>query len=161
MTQFGRFRILGELGEGATGYVLLAEDPQRNRKVALKIPRAEVLLSVSSRRRFLNEGATAAALHHPNLVPVLKSGEVDSVCYVVSEYLPGPTLAAWLAERKHPVPPASAARIIAALAGAVDYMHRQGIIHRDIKPSNVLLKSLVIGHSSLVISHQSLVIGRQ
>src|SRR4051794_29821783 len=64
----GRFRILRELGRGGFGVVFLAEDPELGRKLALKVPRVEVLARGEAWRRFLREARAASRLDHPNLV---------------------------------------------------------------------------------------------
>jgi WD40 repeat protein len=141
-TCLGRFRILRELGRGGGGIVYLASDPLLRRQVALKVPRPEVLASPEARRRFLHEARTAAALHHPHLVPVHEAGEVGPFCYIVSAYCPGPSLAAWLQQGTAPVSPRTAAKLVADLADAVHYVHDRGVLHRDIKAGNVLLDPL-------------------
>jgi tRNA A-37 threonylcarbamoyl transferase component Bud32 len=135
----GRFEMLRVLGSGGFGVVFLALDPVLARQVALKVPRLEALLSPELRQRFLREARAAAQLDHPGLVPVHEAGEADGVCYIVSAYCPGPTLADWLRQQAEPVPPDTAARLVLRLAEAVQYVHDQGIWHRDIKPRNVLL----------------------
>ncbi|MGD9724010.1 MAG: WD40 repeat domain-containing serine/threonine-protein kinase [Pirellulales bacterium] len=135
----GRFRILRELGHGGLGVVYLAYDPQLHRQVALKVPRLEALLSADMRRRFLREAEAAARLNHPHLVAVYDSGEDGAVCFIASEFCPGPTLAQRLKQRGEPVPVRSAARLVEQLAEAVGHAHSRGVLHRDIKPSNVLL----------------------
>jgi eukaryotic-like serine/threonine-protein kinase len=136
---FGRFRIIRELGRGGFGVVFLAIDPDLGRPVALKIPRAEVLLDPESRRRFIREARAAASLDHPNLVPLYEAGEVGPVCYLASACCEGPTLAAWLRDRKVPVPPRLAAQLLAPLADGMHHAHERGVLHRDLKPSNILL----------------------
>jgi WD40 repeat protein len=139
-TTIGRFRIRRELGRGGYGIVFQAYDPQLGRDVALKIPRAEVVLSPELRERFLREARAAAGLDHPNLVPVFDAGQVGPVCYIASAYCPGTTLDAWLKARADPVPWQEAATLVATLAEAVHHAHAQGVVHRDLKPSNVLLQ---------------------
>jgi eukaryotic-like serine/threonine-protein kinase len=137
--QFGRFRIIRELGRGGFGIVFLAIDPVLNRPVALKIPRAEVLLNAAMRARFVREARAEGALDHPNIVPLYDTGVVGSICYMVSAYCQGPTLSTWLKEQTGPVPCPIAAQIVMSLADAVGHAHQRGVIHRDLKPSNVIM----------------------
>jgi WD40 repeat protein/serine/threonine protein kinase len=141
----GRFRLLRVLGRGGFGIVYLAEDPLLGRLVALKVPRPETLLTPELRQRFLREARAAARLSHPHIVPVFDTGEVGPVCYIVSGYSPGGTLAQWLKTQTMPVPVRGAARLIASLADAVQHAHEQGILHRDLKPSNILLEPAANG----------------
>jgi WD40 repeat protein len=138
--QLGRFELRRQLGHGGFGIVFLAYDPLLRRKVALKVPRLETFLTPELRDRFLREGRAAAGLDHPNLVSVYDAGEVQGVCYIVSAYCPGPTLATWLKQQRGPIPPKLAARLVAGLADAVQYIHDRHIWHRDIKPGNILLE---------------------
>src|SRR4051812_9482450 len=68
--RFGRFLLLRELGRGGFGIVFLAADSALGRKVALKLPRPEVLVTPEVRRRFLREAEAAARLDHPHIVPL-------------------------------------------------------------------------------------------
>jgi WD40 repeat protein len=138
-SELGRFRIVRELGRGGFGVVYLAHDPQLGRDVALKVPRGNVLSDPDSRARFLREARAAAALDHPNLVPVHEAGEAGPVCYLVSAYCPGASLAAWLKARPGLTPERAAAALVATLADAVQHAHERGVVHRDLKPANVLL----------------------
>jgi serine/threonine protein kinase len=142
---FGRFLVRRELGRGAFGVVSLAYDPRLRRAVALKVPRAEVVVTPELRKRFRHEAMAAAGLDHPNIVPLYEAGEEGSVCYIASAYCRGTTLAVWLRERSAPVPPRTAAALVATLAQAVAHAHGRGILHRDLKPSNVLLEELAPG----------------
>jgi tetratricopeptide (TPR) repeat protein/tRNA A-37 threonylcarbamoyl transferase component Bud32 len=141
LARLGRFDLRRELGRGAFGVVFLARDPRLGRDVALKVPRAEVLVTPELRARFRHEARAAAALDHPNIVPVYDAGEEDAVCYIAHAYCPGITLAAWLKQRTEPVPAALAARLAAQLAEAVQHAHDRGVLHRDLKPSNVMLEA--------------------
>jgi tRNA A-37 threonylcarbamoyl transferase component Bud32 len=138
--RFGRFLIHRELGRGAFGLVFLAEDPHLQRLIALKLPRMDALSNTDLRTRFLREARAAARLDHPNIVPIHEAGEVGPVCYMVSAYCPGESLAAWLGRQREPVSPQAAAALTAVLADAVQHAHDHGILHRDLKPSNILLE---------------------
>lgn len=133
----GRYQILKELGRGGFGVVFLADDPSLERHVALKVPRPEALLSASLQRRFRREALAAARLTHPNIVALYEVGKAGPIQYLASAYCEGPTLAEW--RRDHVVADRDAARVLYALADAVEYAHRNSVLHRDLKPGNVLL----------------------
>lgn len=137
--RIGQFEIRRELGRGGFGIVFLARDTQLGRDVALKVPRADVLVTPELRARFQQEARAAAGLDHPNLVPIYEAGEVGPVCYIASAYCPGVTLAHWLQQQSQPAPLRDAAQLAQILAEAVQHAHARGIIHRDLKPANVLL----------------------
>ncbi len=138
-THFGRFEILRELGVGGHGMVFLARDPVLGRLVALKVPKPDVLINPSLRRRFLAEGRAAGILTHPNIVTVFESNEVGTICYLAQDYIPGPTLARWFEDHPGPVAPRVAALFFLQLAEAVSFAHSKQILHRDITPANILL----------------------
>jgi WD40 repeat protein/serine/threonine protein kinase len=140
--RLGRFEISRELGRGGHGIVYLARDPALDRQIALKIPRPDLLLSKSLRRRFVDEAQAVARLDHPNIVRVLEAGFEGMFCYIVQELCDGPSLAAWLRERRQLIEPDVAAWIAMELSKALAHAHQHAILHRDIKPANVLLKPL-------------------
>jgi serine/threonine protein kinase len=135
-TVFG-FEILGEIGRGGAGIVYRARHVSLDRLVALKMIPAGPRLTTEMRRRFHQEARAIARLNHPGIVQVHDVGESSGSPYLVLELVDGQTLARWLGAT--PRPAVDAARIVTALADAVGYAHRQGVIHRDLKPSNVLL----------------------
>ncbi len=137
-TRIGRFEIHGLIGRGGFGIVYRAYDPVLKRDVALKIPRADVLLDVECRGRLEREARAAAGLEHPNLVPVHEAGRLGPISFIAFAYCPGCDLAAWL-RAQPPIGCVAAARLLRILARAVHYAHGRGILHRDLKPSNVLL----------------------
>lgn len=139
---FGRFRLERELGRGGFGIVYEAFDPVLGRRIALKIPRPEVIAAAPLVDRFFQEARSAATLNHPNIVQVHDAGFIGLTCFIVSELCQGPNLSAWLQKPSARFNPRSAARLVAVLASAVAHAHAAGILHRDLKPSNVLLSSL-------------------
>jgi serine/threonine protein kinase/WD40 repeat protein len=138
--RFGPFELVVELGRGGFGIVYLARDSRCGRDVALKLPMPFVLISQIARNRFLREGRVGETLDHQGIVKVLETGEFGGIVYIASEFVSGPTLLTWLAERKSPVPPRIAAMLVARMADALAHAHAKGVIHRDLKPANVLLR---------------------
>ncbi len=145
LKRIGRFEIVREVGRGGFGVVFAAVDPRVGRRVAVKIPRPEVLASRSTRSRFLREAKAAGGLAHPNLIPIHEVGEDGPICYIASAFCNGPNLSQWLAGRSRPVPEREAAAMICWLARGVAHAHQRGVLHRDIKPSNVLLEPITEG----------------
>ena len=129
---FGRFEIEKELGRGGYGVVFRAADPVLRRKIALKVPRPDVLITADLRTRFLREARAAASLNHPGIVPVFESGEIGPACYLASAFVDGPSLADSLRERGEPLPPRDAALLAAAVADALHHAHQRQILHRDL-----------------------------
>jgi serine/threonine-protein kinase len=133
----GRYRIERELGEGGMATVYLAEDLRHERKVALKVLKPE-LAAVVGAERFLAEIKTTANLQHPHILPLFDSGEADGFLFYVMPYVEGESLRDRL-DREGELPVDEAVRIATAVASALDYAHRHGVIHRDVKPANILL----------------------
>jgi hypothetical protein len=138
--QFGRYRILKQLGQGGMGAVYLAHDTQLDRAVALKVPRFSADDSPSLLERFYREARSAATLEHTNLCPVYDVGQEQGVHYLTMAYVEGQSLAAVLAAGDS-FPQEQAARIVWKLAQALAYAHSRGIIHRDLKPANVMVRT--------------------
>jgi WD40 repeat protein len=137
--RIGRFELVRELGRGGYGIVFLARDADMARDVALKLPRPEALVAPELRRRFIREAQAAGRLDHPHVLPVYEAGEDGGLCYLVTPYCRGPSLAQWLSEQQSPVDVRAAAALVAALAEGLDQAHQLRVLHRDIKPANVLL----------------------
>ena len=134
---FDRYRIERELGAGGMATVYLAEDFKHERKVAVKVLKPE-LAAVLGADRFVVEIKTTAALQHPHILPLFDSGTADGFLFYVMPFIAGETLRAKL-DRETQVGVEEAVKIAVAVADALDYAHRHGVIHRDIKPENILL----------------------
>jgi eukaryotic-like serine/threonine-protein kinase len=133
----GRYTVDREIGAGGMATVYLARDVRHERNVALKVlnPELGAILGVE---RFLSEIKVTANLQHPNLLPLFDSGEAEGLLFYVMPYVEGESLRARLMREKQ-LPVDEAIRIATAIASALDYAHRHGVIHRDLKPDNVLL----------------------
>jgi serine/threonine-protein kinase len=132
-----RYAIEREIGRGGMATVYLARDLKHDRRVALKVLDPE-LGAVLGAARFLAEIKVTANLQHPNLLPLFDSGEAAGLLYYVMPFVDGESLRAKL-ERERQFPVAEAVRLAVAIAGALDYAHRHGVIHRDLKPENILI----------------------
>ena len=131
-----RYRLQRELGQGGMAKVFLARDLKYERDVAVKVLRPDVAASVGA-TRFLHEIQIAARLHHPHILPLYDSDQVDGLVYYVMPYIRGETLAQRLA-RERQLPVNEAIRIAREVADALGYAHSANVVHRDIKPANIL-----------------------
>lgn len=131
---FEELRPVRSLGRGGMGHVFLYQDTLLDRQVAIKFLSAE-LLNPQARTRFLVEARALARLSHPNVVTLYRVGETRDGPYLVSEFVPGRSLA----EVEKPLPWGRILSIGLALSSGLAAAHRQGIIHRDLKPGNVML----------------------
>lgn len=130
----GRYRLDELIAEGGFAQVFRAYDRDLQRTVALKLPKASRLESTDA---FLAEARRVARLKHPGLVQVYDVGVENNLCFFVSEYVEGGSLADRLTHTK----PACdmVVRWISDIADALEYAHLHGVIHRDIKPANILI----------------------
>ncbi len=137
--RLGDFKILRHLGRGGMGSVYLAEDERLSRKVALKVVLPGLATHRSFRRRFEAEARAAAAIDHPNVVPILSAGSVDGNLYLAMRYIEGVNLDQAL-RATGPLSPADSARILRSVAAGLDAAHAAGLVHRDVTPANILLQ---------------------
>jgi hypothetical protein len=137
----GRYEILREIGRGAMGVVYEARDPALDRTVALKViqPSAEGEAARVLEERFLAEARIAAALQHPGIVVIHDVGRdpATGTLFIALELLRGRTLADVAAAG--PLDWRTALHLVAQVARALHYAHRQGVVHRDVKPANVMV----------------------
>jgi serine/threonine-protein kinase len=134
----GRYRLRARLAAGGMGAVWVADDAVLGRQVAVKVLGEALAGDGLAAERLRREARAAARLGHPGVARVLDLGEDGGRPYLVMELLRGESLAGRLA-RAGALPPAEAARVVAAAADALDAAHRAGIVHRDVKPGNVFL----------------------
>jgi WD40 repeat protein/serine/threonine protein kinase len=133
---FGRYELIGELGQGGMGVVYRARQPGLDREVALKTIKGGRLASAAAAQRFRVEAIAVSRLNHPGIVPVYDVGDVEGQAYFTMKLLKGGDLTRRVGTDG--LEPADAARNCAQLADAVQHAHEHGILHRDLKPNNVL-----------------------
>lgn len=135
-----RYEVISHIGQGGMADVFMGIDPILNRKVAIKILRADLSTDAISILRFEREAQAAAALSHPNIVEIYDVGDYKGHHYIVMEYVEGKTLKQVIRSRG-PLVNEEAIDIMKQLCSAVAEAHARGIIHRDIKPQNVIVKA--------------------
>src|SRR5438105_12794168 len=109
-----------------------------DRPVAVKVLHPRLAGNAEFQERFRLEAVSAARLSHPNVVSTYDAGIDNDVAYIVMELVPGRTVRELLRD-EGPLSPAQAIAIAGAVADALDYAHRAGIVHRDVKPANILV----------------------
>lgn len=134
----GEYDILARLGVGGMASVFLAHDLSLDRRVAIKVMSPAMFYGQGLVERFRQEARTAAALSHPNIIPVYAVREVEGLLFFVMKVIEGTSLDA-IIDEMGPMPIAMVAAILAQVGGALGYAHRHGVVHRDIKPANILL----------------------
>ena len=132
------YRLEALIGRGGMGVVYRAHDPRLKRDVALKLLAPELAEDRAFRDRFLRESELAAALEHPNVVPIHDVGETDGQLFIVMRLVEGSDLGALLRSEGR-LQPRRALALVAQVAAALDAAHERGLVHRDVKPSNVLV----------------------
>ncbi len=135
-----RYELKERIGEGGMALVYRAVDHRTGHDVAVKILRPEYAKDQEFLERFDREAAAASKMTHHNIVNLLDVGQVESIRYLVMEYVRGKTLKEVIRE-KAPLPYQIAGQIAIRILSALQHAHANGIIHRDIKPQNILVHS--------------------
>jgi DNA-binding beta-propeller fold protein YncE len=143
-SQIAGYRIEEQIGRGGMAVVYRAYDVRLERNVALKILAPGLALDEAFRRRFTRESKAAAAVDHPNIIPVFDAGEVNGVLFIAMRLVHGRDVRTLL-EAEGPLPAERVTDIIAQVASALDAAHARGLVHRDVKPANMLLDTLAGG----------------
>lgn len=138
--RYGKYRILGRIGEGGMGVVYKALDEELGRTVALKFLPPDTNGNPAARERFLREARAASALDHVHIGTIHGIEEAgDGRRFIVMAYYEGQDLAEFTRMAGGRLNPAQALKIVAQVASGLAEAHARGIIHRDIKPSNILV----------------------
>ncbi len=140
----GRYQVEKELGKGAMGVVYLGRDPKINRVVAIKTMALSQEFDedelVDVKARFFREAETAGRLNHPNIVTIFDAGEEHDLAYIAMEFLKGKDLV----PQTKPgglLPLEQVASIVARVAEALAYAHKNNVVHRDVKPANIMYEA--------------------
>lgn len=133
--RLGSYDLLRRLGEGGMAQVYLARDIRLGREVAVKVLNRKLAERPGFRERFMREARVAAALDHPNIVPLYDFGE-DHDLYLVMPYIRGGSLQDMLP--RAPFPIGEVVTYGSQIADALEYAHQRKVVHRDVKPANML-----------------------
>lgn len=136
-SQIGEYSVGDLLGEGGMGKVYTATGPDGGR-VALKLVKEDYARDETFRRRFYREARIAQTVKHPNVVPVLTTGEVDGLPYMAQRFIDGMSLDDKL-KRDGPLDPQTAVQVCTDVAAGLEALWGAGMVHRDVKPANILL----------------------
>jgi len=134
-TLLGRYVVLGELGRGGMSVVYAAYDPELDRRVALKVVRADQL-SATHRARLHREAQALARLSHPSVVTVFDVGDLATDTFVAMELVEGTSLRDWI---RQPRTWREVVRVVIAAGRGLAAAHAAGIVHRDVKPDNIMI----------------------
>ncbi|MDH5327528.1 MAG: protein kinase [Gammaproteobacteria bacterium] len=137
ITEIQRYKIKGQIGQGAMADVYEAYDPRIDRQLALKVLREEHRVDGEYMVRFLREAKAVGNLTHPNIVTVYDVDEFNNRPFIVMEFLEGTPLNE-IIKRGTRLGIDNILEITFQLASALHYAHEKGIVHRDVKPSNII-----------------------
>ncbi len=134
--RLGSYELRRRLGEGGMAQVYLARDVRLGREVAVKVLDPKLAERPGFRERFMREARVAAALDHPNIVPLFDFDDKEAL-YLVMPYVSGGSLQDMLP--KAPLPIGEVVTYGSQIADALEYAHQRNVVHRDVKPANMLL----------------------
>lgn len=134
----GEYEIEREIARGGMGVVYLATEIQLRRRVAIKVLPPTLTFGALAIERFRREARTAAALDHPNIIPVYRVSSGGELLWYSMKLLEGRSLDSLLKERGG-LDLDETVAVLDQVAEALDYAHQRGVVHRDIKPGNIVL----------------------
>ncbi|MBV9606630.1 MAG: serine/threonine protein kinase [Solirubrobacterales bacterium] len=136
-SQIGEYNVDAVIGEGGMGKVYTATGPDGGR-VALKLVKDDYARDETFRRRFYREARIAQTVQHPNVVPVVDTGEHEGLPYMAQRFIEGMSLDDKL-KRDGPLDTQTAVRVCTDVAAGLEALWAAGMVHRDVKPANILL----------------------
>jgi len=137
--RLGPYRVLRVIGKGGMGQVFAAHDARLKREVALKLMNPKIGTTNQTRKRFIEEARSMAAVHHDNVATIFEVGVHGNMPFIAMEILQGDPLNIVLQRRKR-LPWREVIRLAREVATGLQAAHRRGIIHRDIKPGNLWIQ---------------------
>ncbi|HEY2129828.1 MAG TPA: protein kinase, partial [Streptosporangiaceae bacterium] len=132
------YRLDEQIGRGGMAVVYRAYDVRLERPVAIKVLSPELARDEAFRQRFIRESRTAAAVDHPNIIPIFEAGEANGVLFIAMRFVHGPNVQE-LVDTEGPLSAVRACHIITQVAAGLEAAHSHGLVHRDVKPGNMLL----------------------
>ena len=135
--QIGPYKILEELGKGATSICYRAIKPPLEREILLKVLHPQFASDAEILSRFEREARIMSRLTHPNILQIIDFGKIEGTYFVAMEFVEGESLEQRITQKK--LAQKETVSIIMDLLDALSYVHTKGIIHRDIKPSNIIV----------------------
>ena len=137
-SRLASYRLDEIIGRGGMAVVYRAYDTRLERQVAVKVLAPELAQNEAFRQRFIRESRTAAAVDHPNIIPIFEAGEAGGVLFIAMRFVTGHDVQS-LVDTEGPLPVDQACHIISQVAAALEAAHSHGLVHRDVKPGNMLL----------------------
>ena len=135
-----QFEVVRLFGRGGFAEVYEVRDTELERRLAVKVLRADMAWTPGMLARFKQEARAVAQLTHPNTVPIHFVGEGEGLVFYVMPFIEGATLADVL-RAQGPLDADRAISVALPVLEALDHAHRMGIVHRDIKPDNILIEA--------------------
>ncbi len=132
------YRLEEQIGQGGMAVVYRAHDERLDRRVALKLLAPGLASDTAFRTRFIRESRAAAAVDHPNIIPVYDAGDAGGFLFIAMRYVQGGDVRSLFASGQV-LSPARVWNIISQVGSALDAAHAHDLVHRDVKPANILL----------------------